>query len=156
MFNIVTFVFELFCNLQSYSRHIQVWKFLPDYCISTIHFFWAFCWTDFELSYSSYLLVIFFYPFIPLLIMLPISLAISSSILIQHCSDERRLISMASIRTCTESSSWVPIFDFLHTETRDYGKLTHLCTAPGDLLNLGNAVGETEAQWKEQHNEREL
>lgn len=44
MFNIVTFVFEFFCNRQSYSRYIQVWKFLPDYYISTILFFWAFCW----------------------------------------------------------------------------------------------------------------
>lgn len=56
----------------------------------------------------------------------------------------------------TESSSWVTIFDFLYTETGACGKLTHLCTAMGDLLNLENVLGEIETQLKEQHNEREL
>ena len=164
MFNIVAFVFEFFCNLQSYSRHILEILEISSWLLHLHNSFLLGIlldrfWTELfllSLGYSSSLYGHIFHPFIYLFIMVPISLAISSSILIQHCSDERRLIAMASKCTHTESTSWVPIFDFLHTKTRDYGKLTHLCTALGDLLNLGNAVGETEAQWKKQHNEREL
>ena len=43
-----------------------------------------------------------------------------------------------------------------YTQKQETGKLTHLCTATGDLLNLENALGEIENQLKEQHNEREL
>lgn len=55
-----------------------------------------------------------------------------------------------------ESSLRVPTFGFLCTERGDCGRLTHLCTATGDLLNLENAPGESENQLKEQHNEIEL
>ena len=96
MFNIFTLV------PQSADGHIyQVWKFLPDYYISTILFFKKFCCTDFELSQLFLLLslVPIFYLFISLWLMMPISLAVSSSILIQHCSNIRRSISMANLYT---------------------------------------------------------